>query len=145
MQPEQKKILMGYFFEESNELVSILEKGIANLPESLQDSQRLQELFCSAHSLKGGAAFLQIKSVGKMGFILEKCLGKLKDTPVEVDAKLQGLFIQALEFLKLLIKEMQSYDELPEEKMAEIFVQSQSTFEELIFYVDILILEKKLS
>lgn len=144
MQPEQKKILMGYFIEESKELLNTLEKGISNLAESLENPERLQELFRAAHSIKGGAAFLHLDSISKTAFKLEKCFRVIKEQPVEADTKLQALFLQALEFLKELIEQMQIDEELNEEKMSEIAAKSQSTFEALIFYLDILILEKKL-
>ncbi len=145
MQPEQKKILMGYFIVESKDLLKTLEKGILNLAESLEDSERLQELFRAAHSIKGGAAFLHIESIAKTAFKLEKCFRVIKEEPVEADTKLQALFLQALEFLRQLIEQMQIYEELQDEKMSEIVARSESTFEALIFYLDILVVEKKLS
>lgn len=145
MQPEQKKILMGYFIEESKDLLQTLEKGIFNLAESLEDPERLQELFRAAHSIKGGAAFLHIESIAKTALKLEKCFRVIKEEPVKADTKLQALFLQALEFLKQLMDQMQIYEELHDAKMSKIVADSESTFEALIFYLDILIVEKKLS
>ncbi|WP_339367278.1 Hpt domain-containing protein, partial [Picosynechococcus sp. PCC 7002] len=51
----QQKIL-GYFIEEAKEHLETLEQGILELSEVVDDTERVNELFRAAHSVKGGAA-----------------------------------------------------------------------------------------
>ncbi len=76
---------MGYFIEEAKEHLDTIEQGLLNLKATMADTERLNELFRAAHSVKGGAAMLGLNSIQKIGHHLEDCFKLLKEHPVEID------------------------------------------------------------
>jgi chemotaxis protein histidine kinase CheA len=141
MQPEQYKQLINLFIEESQENLQIIESGILNLSEIIQNYQKVQELFLAAHSIKGGAAFLGLKSIQKLALGIEKCFRVLKEHPVQADHKLISLLFRGFEFLQVLFQELATPEGLTETKASEVIRKSESIFEELHLYLDILVIE----
>jgi chemotaxis protein histidine kinase CheA/CheY-like chemotaxis protein len=91
MLTEQTQKIMGYFIEEAKDNLNIIEQGLLNLQQTLEDPELLQELFRAAHSVKGGAAMLGIDSVRDMAHQLEDTFKVLRENTVEVDDKLESL------------------------------------------------------
>lgn len=130
MQPEQQRIL-GYFIEEAKEHLQTIESALLDLPAVMNDPERLNEVFRAAHSVKGGAAMLGIHSMQSISHRLEDYFKVLKEHPVTVDQKLEGLFFKGFDALNHLTEELQANLSLPDAMAAEIMAGVEPVFEEL--------------
>lgn len=131
----QDKIL-GYFIEEAKEHLETIEKGILELSTVVNDSERINELFRAAHSLKGGAAMLNISSIQKISHRLEDAFKILRDEEATVDQKLEELFWDAYDVLNDLIERLQSALGLQEDEAEAIVKEAEPTFVELQQYLE---------
>lgn len=130
----QQKIL-GYFIEEAKEHLETLEQGILELAEVVDDSERVNELFRAAHSVKGGAAMLGYTSIQKTAHRLEDAFKVFKENPIPVDENLKSLFLNAYDVLNELLEKLQSPFGLQEEETDKIMTEADPQFTELQRYL----------
>ncbi len=108
MQATKQQQIIGYFIEEAKEHLDTIERGLLNLQATIADKESLNELFRAAHSVKGGAAMLGFTSVQKVAHHLEDCFKLLTENRIDVDRRLEDLFLKGSDVLKDLIDELQS-------------------------------------
>lgn len=128
--------ILGYFIEEAKEHLETLEKGLLDLRAVVGDSERVNEMFRAAHSVKGGAAMLGYGSIQKTAHRLEDSFKILKEQPVPVDQKLETLFLKALDTLSELLERLQGPFGLREEEAQKTLEDSEPTFIELQNYLN---------
>ncbi|WP_017718663.1 response regulator [Kamptonema formosum] len=131
MLPEQHQRILGYFIEESKEHLGTIERGLLNLPNTLTDSEQVNEIFRAAHSIKGGAAMLGLGSIQKTAHRLEDCFKVFKEGPVKVDQKLETLFLRVFDTLQEQLEQLSGPAGLPEEVASNIIAAAEPVFEEL--------------
>lgn len=134
----QQKIL-GYFIEEAKEHLETLEQGILELSEVIHDSERVNELFRAAHSVKGGAAMLGYTSIQKTAHRLEDAFKVFKDNEITVDQQLESYFLSANDVLSELIEKLQSPFGLQEADGKKIVAAAEPQFVALQQYLDQLV------
>ncbi|NJN71425.1 MAG: histidine kinase [Limnothrix sp. RL_2_0] len=134
----QQKIL-GYFIEEAKEHLETLEQGILELSDVIHDSERVNELFRAAHSVKGGAAMLGYTSIQKTAHRLEDAFKVFKDNEIEVDQQLESHFLSANDVLSELIEKLQSPFGLQEADGKKIVAAAEPQFIALQKYLDQLV------
>jgi len=127
--------LLGYFIEEAKEHLETLEKGILELGAVMQDTERVNELFRAAHSIKGGAAMLGYNSIQKVAHRLEDAFKILKENSIEVDQRLESLFLRGYDVLQDLVERLESAMELPDNEVAGIMQDAEPYFAELQDYL----------
>ncbi len=106
MLPEQQQRILGYFIEEARDHLNTIEQGLLNLEGTLNDPEMISEVFRAAHSIKGGAAMLGLTSIQHTSHRLEDCFKVLKDNPVQIDQKLESLFLGVSDTLKSLLEHL---------------------------------------
>lgn len=135
---DQQKIL-GYFIEEAKEHLETLERGILDLPAVIVDSERVNEMFRAAHSVKGGAAMLGYTSIQKIAHRLEDAFKILKDNRVTVDQKLESFFLRGYDVLQDLVEKLQGPFGLQQEEAESIVEGADHNFVELQNYLNYLL------
>lgn len=130
----QQKIL-GYFIEEAKEHLETLERGILELSSVMEDTERVNEMFRAAHSIKGGAAMLGYGSIQKTAHRLEDAFKILKDQPISVDRRLESLFLSGYDVLQDLVEHLQSPTGLQPPEADEIVLRAEPKFVELQDYL----------
>jgi len=130
----QQRIL-GYFIEEAKEHLQTLEQGILQLATSVRDAETVNEMFRAAHSVKGGAAMLGYTSIQKTAHRLEDSFKILKDNQVDVDQKLETLFLNGYDHLQDLIERLESSADFSDSDAVEILAQAESNFAVLDQYL----------
>lgn len=135
MDTTSQQRLLGYFIEEAKEHLDTLEKGILELSAVMQDTERVNELFRAAHSIKGGAAMLGYNSIQKVSHRLEDAFKILKENSIEVDQKLESLFLNGYDVLQDLVKRLESAMELPDNEVAGIMQDAEPNFAQLQSYL----------
>lgn len=132
---DQQKIL-GYFIEEAKEHLETLEQGMVNLSSTVTDSEKINEMFRAAHSIKGGAAMLGYSSIQKTAHHLEDALKIFREQTIAVDQKLESLFLKAYDVLHDLVDKLQGPSGLQEEDAQEIIQQGEPIFVDLQNYLN---------
>jgi HPt (histidine-containing phosphotransfer) domain-containing protein len=102
---EQDKIL-GYFLDEAQEHLRTIEEGLAN-PMALAQPAQLKEVFRAAHSIKGGAAMLDLSVVQQIGHHLEQAFKQVKDRSLVLDDELQMSLQEGLAVLRTSLQQLQ--------------------------------------
>ncbi|KOP23340.1 histidine kinase [Hapalosiphon sp. MRB220] len=139
MLPEQQQRILGYFIEEAKEHLTTIEQGLLNLQSTIKDPEMLNEVFRAAHSIKGGAAMLGLGSIQHTAHRLEDCFKVLKDCPVQVDQKLESLFLGVSDTLKALLENLTGPFGLTEETASHIMSEAEPVFGWLNEHLDLLV------
>jgi chemotaxis protein histidine kinase CheA len=136
---EQQQQILRFFIEEAKEHLDTIEQGLLNLQATMADSEAMNHLFRAAHSVKGGAAMLGIDSILKTGHYLEDYFKLIKENPIQVDRKLEDLFLQGFDGLKELVEALQSPFGLRPEDEEQALQRSVPVFKELGNHLQMLI------
>lgn len=120
MSSEQEERIKRLFILEAEEHLQTLENLLVDLKATMQDSESVNEMYRAAHSVKGGASMLGLKSVNKIAHRLEDCFKILKDNPVEIDMTIESQFVKGYDVLKELVEKIQDPYGLREEEGEEI-------------------------
>ena len=139
MDTASQQRILGYFIEEAKEHLQTLEQGILNLSTSAQDTEMVNEMFRAAHSVKGGAAMLGYSSIQKTAHRLEDSFKVLKEHPVNVDQKLESLFLTGCDYLQDLIERLENSPDFSDEDGIETLTKAESNFAILQSYLDTLL------
>ena len=135
MDTANQQRILGYFIEEAKEHLQTLEQGILQLATSVKDTETVNEMFRAAHSVKGGAAMLGYTSIQKTAHRLEDSFKILKDNPVDVDQKLENLFLNGYDHLQDLIERLENSANFSDSDAVEILQQAESNFAVLDQYL----------
>jgi len=91
-----------YFLSEAPELLQTIEEELFGLVED-RSTNRVHNLMRATHTLKGGAANVELESITKIAHSLEDVFKALYNPDVEIDAQLHSLLSQAFECLQLCL------------------------------------------
>lgn len=140
MSQEQEHRILGYFIEEAKDHLHTIEQGLLNLQNTLEDSETLNEVFRAAHSVKGGAAMLGLDSIQQTAHHLEDYFKVLKEGPqVQIDQKLESLFLAVFDTLKELIEHLEESFSLPEDVVNNLMVKVEPVFKALNQHLELLV------
>ncbi|MBH8563632.1 response regulator [Nostoc sp. CENA67] len=139
MLPEQQQRILGYFIEEARDHLNTIEQGLLNLESTLNDPEMVNEVFRAAHSIKGGAAMLGLTSIQQTSHRLEDCFKVLKEHPVQIDQKLESLFLGVSDTLKSLLEHLSGPFGLSEEAASTLMSEAEPVFKWLNEHLDILV------
>ncbi|MGA1356452.1 MAG: Hpt domain-containing protein, partial [Prochlorothrix sp.] len=96
--------ILGYFIEEAKEHLDTLEQSLATFDQTLTDGDLLQELFRAAHSIKGGAAMLDLEPVRYVAGQLEDGFKIIKEHPqIPAASAIGSLLQQSCADLRILV------------------------------------------
>lgn len=110
-----------FFIEEAPELLQAIESGLLTLKED-RSTTKVHEIMRAAHSLKGGAASVELNAIKKIAHRLEDAIKAFYSETVEIDTELESLFLQAYDCLRNpLIEQIEvgSFDEEAALQVAE--------------------------
>jgi len=139
MLAEQQQRILGHFIEEAKDHLNTIEQGLLNLQSTLNDPEIVNEVFRAAHSIKGGAAMLGLSSIQHTSHRLEDCFKVLKEHPVQVDQKLESLFLGVSDTLKALLEHLQGPFGLSEETANDLMSEAEPVFKWLYEHLEVLV------
>ncbi|MGB3297041.1 MAG: Hpt domain-containing protein, partial [Phormidesmis sp.] len=131
MLPEQQQRIMGYFIEEAKDHLNTIEQGLLSLQATIEDTEKANEIFRAAHSVKGGAAMLGLESIQQTAHRLEDYFKILKESPVQVDQALETMFLKVSDGLKDLLEQLEGPFGLTPDKAQEIMTDVEPVFGQL--------------
>jgi len=139
MLPEQQQRILGYFLEEARDHLNTIEQGLLNLQGTLNDQEMLKEVFRAAHSIKGGAAMLNLTSIQNTAHRLEDAFKILQSHPVQVDQKLESLFLGVSDTLKMLLENLSAPFALSPETATTLMSDTEPVFQMLNQHLESLV------
>lgn len=127
--------ILGYFLEEAKEHLQTIEQGLLNLTSTAKDNEAMDEVFRAAHSIKGGAAMLGYTSIQQTAHRLEDAFKIFKEQTVNVDRKLESLFLAVFDILQSLIEQLANDTNFKDEDAGALMVKAEPNFANLQQYL----------
>ena len=98
LNPDIRDQAYQFFIEEAQELLQVLETGLLDLRQD-HSTAKVHELMRAAHSIKGGAASVELSAIGLLAHRLEDFFKALYSDEVDFDAELESLLLQGYDCL----------------------------------------------
>lgn len=99
------------FFEESFEGLDVMEELLLTLNDGDPDTESINTIFRSAHSIKGGSATFGFASVAEFTHILESLLDDMRDGNRDVTSDAVDLLLQSVDCLRDMLTSLQDTGE----------------------------------
>ena len=100
--------IVDFFLVEASEHLQILNDGLLALEENSEDLGVVDEIFRSAHTIKGSAAMLGFNVVSKLAHKMEDLLGKIRAQEIELSEAVVDLLLQSIDTLTLQVENIPS-------------------------------------
>lgn len=111
---EMQEIIQD-FLTESSEILESLDNKFVELEKAPDDLNLLNDIFRSAHTIKGAAGFLGFKQLVEVAHATENLLNKLRQGELKVNASIMDIILEAVDFIKLLIGHITNNDQREED------------------------------
>ncbi|MEM7592217.1 MAG: hybrid sensor histidine kinase/response regulator [Cyanobacteria bacterium P01_A01_bin.83] len=98
LNPDIRDQAYQFFIEEAQELLQVLESGLLDLRHD-HSTPKVHELMRAAHSIKGGAASVELSVIELLAHRLEDFFKALYSDEVEFDGELESLLLQGYDCL----------------------------------------------
>lgn len=102
---EMKEIIEG-FLVESEELVSKLDGDLVELEKRTEDLELLNQIFRSAHTIKGTSGFLGLDKITTLTHHMEDVLNRLRKGEIKINQDIMDVILQAVDCLKILLEDV---------------------------------------
>lgn len=95
--------LLKDWFEEAYSQIEEIELNVLNLEKNIDDMDAVDAIFRAAHTLKGGAATVQMDEIAKFSHSLEDSMDEIRNGSVKVSPKIVDVILTALDILKNMV------------------------------------------
>ena len=102
LDPQNEELLKD-FFDEANLQIDLFEHNILALEKNISDSGAVDELFRSAHTLKGAAATVQMQELASFTHIVEDVLDEIREGNVPVTGQIVDTLLRAIDVVKEML------------------------------------------
>jgi chemotaxis protein histidine kinase CheA len=138
--------IMGYYIEDAQNHLNLIEQHLLNLQSTIADPERVSELFRAARcGIVGGASLLpisnaQISSIHQTGFCLADCFNIFQqEGSLKVDQKLEDLLMQVFDKLKRLIEQLGEPSGLSDDRATQVMSEIEPTRKALMAHLNWLV------
>ena len=94
-----RKKFIGKFIEETKEHLDKLNNGFLILENDPKDAEALNQVFRSAHTIKGSSHILSFNEIGQVAHRLEDALGALQENKIQTSEALFNVLFKAVDTL----------------------------------------------
>jgi chemosensory pili system protein ChpA (sensor histidine kinase/response regulator) len=102
--PDLDPEVASYFSPEAQEYLETIEASILRLEKSPDDTDTLQQLFRTAHTLKGSAHTVGFKSIGDLIHHVEDFVEAIREGRTRMTAELTDAIFRVVDVVKLLMR-----------------------------------------
>ena len=102
--PDIRDAAYQFFIEEAPDLLQAIEAGLLTLRQE-HSTAKVHNLMRCAHSLKGGAASVELEAIATLAHRLENIFKALYSEALEIDTDLESQLLQAYDCLRLPLME----------------------------------------
>jgi two-component system chemotaxis sensor kinase CheA len=103
------------FFAEASEHLETLESSLLKLDSTPDDSELLNAIFRSAHSMKGASGTFGFEDIARFTHVLENLLDKLREVKLRANPQLVSLLLRSCDVLSTLVEAAKSKQSAPAE------------------------------
>lgn len=116
------------FFEESAEAIDAIERNLLSMNDTQADidPEMINDIFRSAHSLKGGSATFGMEALTDFTHVMETLLDKVRANQIDCSQDLIDCLFSSLDVLRNLVSHYQYSDEINVNEMNSIQKQLES-------------------
>ncbi|MCP4880439.1 MAG: chemotaxis protein CheA [Gammaproteobacteria bacterium] len=114
------------FFEESFEGLDVMENALLELQPENPDSELINSIFRSAHSIKGGSGTFGFISISEFTHILETLLDKIREGEEQLDVDSVELFLQSVDCMRTMLEALQAETEPDTTRADQLAIMFQS-------------------
>jgi len=115
---EDQELLEG-FLTETSELLEKMDDDLVALEKRPQDTELLNSIFRSIHTVKGASSFLGFELLVKITHKTEDVLNRLRKEELRVDTEIMDVILEAVDHVKLLVNDIRN-GEIIERELGEI-------------------------
>jgi two-component system chemotaxis sensor kinase CheA len=98
--------ILSVFLSESSERMERAQAIILDLENDLENHELINELFRVFHTIKGECGFLKLTEFGELAHNVENVLDLLRNSKINVDARLIDILLEGIDLSKLIIKSL---------------------------------------
>lgn len=98
--------IVDFFLVEASEHLQILNDGLLALEENNENLGVVDEIFRSAHTIKGSAAMLGFNVISKLAHKMEDLLGKVRNQEIQLSESIIDLFLQTVDSLTTQVEDI---------------------------------------
>jgi chemosensory pili system protein ChpA (sensor histidine kinase/response regulator) len=102
--PEVDPEVFSYFAPEAQEYLDAIEAALLRLEKKPADADTIQELFRTAHTLKGSAYTVGFQAVGEITHHVEDFLGAIQEGRAVMTGPLADLILRVVDVVRLLMR-----------------------------------------
>ncbi|MBH0203624.1 MAG: response regulator [Nitrospira sp.] len=102
--PELDQEIRSYFIPEAQEYLELLEANLLRLDKDPHNKELINQLFRSAHTLKGSAYTVGFRSIGDLVHHVEDFMGAVRDGSLRVLPGHTDLILRAIDVVRILIQ-----------------------------------------
>lgn len=104
---EDLDIFSGFVVESLEGLESI-EVGLIELEQNPDDTESINTIFRSFHTIKGVSGFLGLERINKLSHRSENLLDKIRSNEINMDAEVTDVILDSVDLLKQMVKGVQN-------------------------------------
>ncbi len=103
LDPNNEELLKDFFIE-ANLQVELLEQNILSIENDPGDSDAVDEIFRAAHTLKGGAATVQMTELAEFTHIVEDLLDEIRSGNVSISEDVVDGLLSSIDVVKAMLE-----------------------------------------
>jgi chemosensory pili system protein ChpA (sensor histidine kinase/response regulator) len=96
--------VLSYFIPEAQEYCDLLEADLLRLERDSRDGELINQLFRTAHTLKGSAYTVGFRAIGDLIHYVEDFIGAVRDGRLSVLSGHTDLMLRAIDIVRLLMR-----------------------------------------
>ena len=104
LNPDLDPEVISYFAPEAQEYVDAIEASLLRLEKNPQDPNTIQQLFRTAHTLKGSAYTVGFRAIGDLTHHVEDYIGVIRDGHRQMMPGMMDLFFRAIDVVRQLMR-----------------------------------------
>lgn len=102
--PQLDPEVLSYFAPEAQEYLEALEANLLRLDKNVQDGELINQLFRTAHTLKGSAYTVGFQSIGDLVHHIEDFMGAVRDGHLTVQPGQTDLLLRSIDVVRVLMR-----------------------------------------
>ncbi len=102
--PQLDPEVLSYFAPEAQEYLETLEANLLRLDKDVQDDELINQLFRTAHTLKGSAYTVGFQSIGDLVHHIEDFMGAVRDGHLAVQPGQTDLLLRSVDVVRVLMR-----------------------------------------
>lgn len=101
------------FFDESRDMLQLMEQGLLGLQQGPADSDTVHALFRAAHTIKGTSGIFNFKRVVDFTHQVESVLDRVRKGKLALDQQLSGPLLAGCDMIATLLRQAEQSEDDP--------------------------------